>query len=131
MFLGYAKNHTGNCYRLLHLKTRKVIKSRDVIWLNKINNEKVTIVEEADVRKQRSRSIGGLSINVEEMMNEDEENGVNDSHDEDNDEEGISEEDDDNNDGGVATRTRSAKPFIPQRRIQIPASAEQKQLALP
>jgi transposase InsO family protein len=35
MFLGYSSNHSGDTYRLLNLKTYKVILSRDVTWLNK------------------------------------------------------------------------------------------------
>jgi hypothetical protein len=35
MFLGYSNDHAGNVYRLLKLKTNKVIMSRDITWLNK------------------------------------------------------------------------------------------------
>ena len=34
-FLGYLENHAGNTYKFLSLDTRKVVISRDVIWLNK------------------------------------------------------------------------------------------------
>ena len=34
MFVGYASNHAGNVYRMLNLKTKRVILSRDVRWLN-------------------------------------------------------------------------------------------------
>ena len=33
MFLGYAANHAGNVYRMLNLKTNKVLITRDVKWL--------------------------------------------------------------------------------------------------
>jgi hypothetical protein len=39
MFLGYADNHANDVYRFLHLKTTKVILSRDVIWLKKMYAE--------------------------------------------------------------------------------------------
>jgi hypothetical protein len=34
-FVGYPSNHANAIYRLLNLKTNHIIKSRDVIWLNK------------------------------------------------------------------------------------------------
>ena len=33
MFVGYAKDHTGDTYRMLNLKTKKIWISRDVIWV--------------------------------------------------------------------------------------------------
>ena len=41
MFLGYAKDHAGNVYRMLNLQTRKVMLSRDIIWTNKMYADKV------------------------------------------------------------------------------------------
>jgi hypothetical protein len=35
VFVGYAVNHTDDVYRLLNPKTKSIIKSRDVVWLNK------------------------------------------------------------------------------------------------
>ena len=35
MFLGYAQNHTNSTYRMLNLRTKWILLSRDVIWLNK------------------------------------------------------------------------------------------------
>jgi hypothetical protein len=39
VFVGYPSNHANDVYRLLNLKTNHVIKSRDVIWLNKTYGE--------------------------------------------------------------------------------------------
>jgi hypothetical protein len=39
VFVGYPSNHASDVYRLLNLKTNHVIKSRDVIWLNKTYGE--------------------------------------------------------------------------------------------
>ena len=36
MFVGYAKNHAGNVYRMLNTKTNAVIVTRDVTWTNKM-----------------------------------------------------------------------------------------------
>jgi hypothetical protein len=33
---GYASDHAGDCYRFLHLKTTKIVLSRDVQWLGKM-----------------------------------------------------------------------------------------------
>jgi len=40
MFLGYAKDHAGDVYRMLNLTTRKVIITRDVRWINKKYHDK-------------------------------------------------------------------------------------------
>ncbi len=34
MFLGYATNHSQDVYRMLNIKTNRVIKTRDTLWLN-------------------------------------------------------------------------------------------------
>jgi Reverse transcriptase (RNA-dependent DNA polymerase) len=34
MFVGYAENHAGDVYRMLVLKTNRIVMSRDIIWLN-------------------------------------------------------------------------------------------------
>jgi len=36
MFVGYADNHAGDVYRMLDLKTNRVVISRDLTWLNKV-----------------------------------------------------------------------------------------------
>lgn len=33
MFVGYALEHAGDCYRMMNMKTGRVLHSRDVIWL--------------------------------------------------------------------------------------------------
>jgi hypothetical protein len=35
VFVGYAANHVDDVYRLLNPKTKSIIKSRGVVWLNK------------------------------------------------------------------------------------------------
>jgi hypothetical protein len=36
MFVGYSKDHDGDCYDMWYPKTNKVYTTRDVIWLNKM-----------------------------------------------------------------------------------------------
>jgi hypothetical protein len=36
MFMGYSINHAHDVYRMLNMETKKVINSRDIIWLNKV-----------------------------------------------------------------------------------------------
>jgi hypothetical protein len=36
MFVGYASNHEGDCYRMWNPNTKKVSKTRDVVFLNRI-----------------------------------------------------------------------------------------------
>ena len=33
MFVGYAKGHSGNCYRMYNLVTLQICGSRDIIWM--------------------------------------------------------------------------------------------------
>jgi hypothetical protein len=35
MFLGYPDSHSSDVYHMWNLKTERVVKSRDVLWLNK------------------------------------------------------------------------------------------------
>ena len=35
MFLGYAQNHIGGTYHMLNIRTKIIVLSCDVIWLNK------------------------------------------------------------------------------------------------
>ena len=39
IFVGYARNHSGNTYRMYNPKTKKVWITRDIIWLNKMYGE--------------------------------------------------------------------------------------------
>jgi hypothetical protein len=36
MFVGYASNHKGDCYRMWTPKTKKVSKARDAVFLNRM-----------------------------------------------------------------------------------------------
>jgi hypothetical protein len=42
MFVSYAENHAGNVYRVMNLKTNKIMLTRDVKWLNKFIGKKTT-----------------------------------------------------------------------------------------
>ena len=89
LFLGYAKNHTGDCYRLLDMRTNKVIKSRDIIWLNRFSTIKENETkDDSDLEGTSMRSIGGTSIKDTMMREENEEpdDNNNESNDSDNDE---------------------------------------------
>ena len=49
-FVGYARNHAGNVYRMMDPVTQKVYITRDVTWLSGSNEEKeVQVVEDDDV----------------------------------------------------------------------------------
>ena len=41
IYLGRAKDHAADTYRLLHIGTERVYTSRDVIWMNKVYGEYV------------------------------------------------------------------------------------------
>jgi hypothetical protein len=36
MFVDYASDHKGDCYRMLNPKTKKVFKTREVVFLNRM-----------------------------------------------------------------------------------------------
>ena len=36
MFVGYSDNHSNLTYRMLNLRTHKILISRDVIWMNRL-----------------------------------------------------------------------------------------------
>ena len=42
MFLDYALNHTGGTYRMLNIRTKRIVLIRDVIWLIKTYGEYVS-----------------------------------------------------------------------------------------
>ena len=39
LYLGPAENHAGDVHRFLNLATKRIVHSRDVIWLNKVYGE--------------------------------------------------------------------------------------------
>jgi hypothetical protein len=55
MFVGYSIHHANDVYRMLNLDTKRIIQSRDVIWLNhnwvdrKVSQKKETDDEIDDV----------------------------------------------------------------------------------
>ena len=53
MFVGYANHHDKDVYKFFNLKTRCVLHSRDVIWLNKTYSEhfgikKLEVIKQID-----------------------------------------------------------------------------------
>jgi hypothetical protein len=64
MFVGYAENHAGNVYRVMNLKTKRVMLTRDVKWINKFiveldeprkSNDIYEIDTEDEVRVQEAQ----------------------------------------------------------------------------
>ena len=49
MFLGYAKNHTASTYRMLNLRTKHIVLSRDAVWLNRTHSEYISRKETTKV----------------------------------------------------------------------------------
>ena len=43
MFIGYAQNNMGGTYRMLNLRTKRIVLSCNIIWLNKTYGECVSI----------------------------------------------------------------------------------------
>ncbi len=57
MFLGYAANHAGNAYRVLNLKTNKVLITCDVRWLNTLDpsDEEEDIYHDINIDDEESK----------------------------------------------------------------------------
>jgi len=50
MMLGPAENHSSDSFRMLNIATRKVIITRDILWLNKLYGSYYqTIVQDYDI----------------------------------------------------------------------------------
>ena len=60
MWLGYAKNHPAGTYRVLNLKTRKVIITRDVLFLRRSygdwENDKIQEVSSPTLKNDNGAS---------------------------------------------------------------------------
>ena len=54
-WLGYTKNRSSDTYRLYNPKTRKIILSRDVIFLNR---EKEDVIETPSEKPEKSYLVG-------------------------------------------------------------------------
>ena len=59
MYLGRAKDHAADTYKLLNIKTERVIVSRDVIWLDKVYGE----VAGTKLEKELDKAISELPMN--------------------------------------------------------------------
>jgi hypothetical protein len=63
LFVGYPDNHADDVYRIFNIKTKLIIKSRDLVWLNlsysnwklKNNNQQPFKVEKLVKKNFRSR----------------------------------------------------------------------------
>ena len=45
VFVGYARNHAGNVYRMFNMKTNKVMITRDIIWIGKFYGDYMGITK--------------------------------------------------------------------------------------
>ena len=59
IFVGYADKHAGEKYRFVNLKTKKIILSRDITWMNKLYGD---ICKQKDV---------GIRYNLKKNISED------------------------------------------------------------
>ena len=77
MFVGDASDHSGDCYEMLNLNTRRILQTRDVIWLGKMYYSKIKTefqvsIDEEDIdEKEKSQ---GISNEDEESQGISEEN---------------------------------------------------------
>jgi hypothetical protein len=66
MFVGYASNHEGDCYRMWNPKTKKISKTRDVAFLDrmffetpKIQVKKTHVINNSDLDSVQQDKRGG------------------------------------------------------------------------
>jgi len=77
IFMGYSVNHAHDVYRMLNMETKKVINSRDMIWLNQVYNDwKVQKVkmyvedDEGNAVEPKIQHINELQEEVQEEVQE-------------------------------------------------------------
>jgi hypothetical protein len=74
MFMGYSINHAHDVYRMLNIETKKVINSRDIIWLNKVYKDwqiqKTKKMDEDDEDDAVEPKIQAASKSQEEVQEE-------------------------------------------------------------
>src|SRR5687767_2032917 len=86
MYVEYSLNHTGNVYRLLKISTKRIVLSRDTIWLDRFINsilikkekEDYISIREPPQAEENTQPIILLDVptdtKVEEMDMEDDDN---------------------------------------------------------
>ena len=80
MLVGYADNHTGDCYEMLNWETKRIMLTRDVIWLNRMyfsqtgaEEEVVSEIPDIDENENEKEIVNDEEIDTGGAMNEDEE----------------------------------------------------------
>ena len=79
MFMGYSVDHSNDVFRMLNLETKKIINSRDIVWLgksfkmwsnSKLPNEKVEVDEDYDDFVTEPSCVNQVNHDVEGMNQE-------------------------------------------------------------
>jgi hypothetical protein len=65
VFVGYAVKHADDVYRLLNPKTKSIIKSRDVMWLNKSYRTWIKSKNDTSVNDDSDSEIDTLKNKIE------------------------------------------------------------------
>jgi hypothetical protein len=70
MLVGYADNHTGDCYEMLNWKTSRILVTRDVLWLKRMyfGNFKGELQKDKSIMtlQEEEENINDTIIQVEE-----------------------------------------------------------------
>ena len=107
VFVGYADKHAGDVYRMLNLKTNKIIMSRDILWLNK------TFGEYFEIKKTHMIVIDNDDEDDDEENRENENEEENENPQEnlqESDDEGIPQGQDESNEEGPSGAGREPRP---------------------
>jgi hypothetical protein len=84
MLVNYAENHKSDVYRMWDLKTRRIVKSRDILWLNKTYgeyiNRKNTIVDHGDHGPQGYEAPQNTTTGRNHNHNDDQDEGIQSYH---------------------------------------------------
>ena len=74
MFLGYAQNNTGRTYRMLNIRTKRMVLIRDIIWLDKTYGKYVSRKEntKADtyILQDEDDSYNWAHVKIDPVKNE-------------------------------------------------------------
>src|SRR5210317_276422 len=66
MFLGYSDEHDDSTYRMMNISTKRVIHTRDIMWLQKTYGEYYQVQKPMIVEIEDEESMGNNLLNEEE-----------------------------------------------------------------
>jgi hypothetical protein len=70
MFVGYSKDHDGDCYEMWYPQTNRIYTTRDVIWIKRMYYSEDKIMLEAATNVFQIENVGMEEVNAKEEEKE-------------------------------------------------------------